>query len=68
MASIEITSNLRNWTAAELRKLPAEQRDTILEAQANIAAELYLNDPELTAFETYGEDDLYGDSSGPASR
>jgi len=53
----------KTWTAAELRKLPAEQRDAILEAAAAWAAELYHNDPELTDFEAFGEDDLYGEST-----
>jgi hypothetical protein len=39
----------KRWKASELRKLPAEQRDAILEAAAIQAEEDYRNDPELTA-------------------
>lgn len=45
----------RRWTAAELRKLPAAQRDAILEAAAALAEQEYRNNPELTAFEVFGE-------------
>ena len=55
----------RNWTAAELRRMPAEQRDAILEVAAEAAEELYLTGSDLTAFEAFGEDDLHGHSSGP---
>jgi hypothetical protein len=48
----------RRWTAAELRKLPPEQRGAILEAAAVLAEEDYRNDTELTAFEAFGKDDL----------
>jgi hypothetical protein len=58
----------RNWTAAELRKLPAEQRNAILTAQAALAEAEYRNNPELTAFEAFGPDDLYGDSSDSETR
>jgi hypothetical protein len=53
----------KKWTATELRKLPAEQRDAILEAAAALAEEIYRNNPELTDFEAFGEDDLYGEST-----
>ncbi len=53
----------RRWTAAELRKLPAAERDTIMEAAAALAEAEYRNNAELTAFEAFGKDDLYGDSS-----
>jgi hypothetical protein len=49
-----------NWTAAELRRLPARKRDAILRAAAKRAEPLYRNDPELTAFDAFGEDDLIG--------
>ena len=58
----------RKWTAAELRKLPAEQRDAILEAAAALAEEDYRNDAQLTAFEAFGKDDRYGDSSSNETR
>jgi hypothetical protein len=53
----------KSWTASELRKLPAEQRDAILETAAALAEEIYRNNPALTEFEAFGEDDLHGDSA-----
>lgn len=53
----------KNWTASELRKLPAQQRDVILAAAAALAEDLYRNNPELTDFEAFGEDDLHGEST-----
>lgn len=58
----------KNWTAAELRKLPAEQRNAILEAAATLAEEIYRNDPQLTDFEAFGEEDLYGESTAAPER
>lgn len=40
---------------AELRRMPAAQRDRILEAAAELAADAYENDPELTCFEAADE-------------
>ena len=53
----------KRWTAAELRKLPPEERDAILEAAAALAEKEYRNNPDLTALEAFGKDDLYGESS-----
>jgi hypothetical protein len=53
----------RTWTAEELLKLPAAEQDAILEAAAAAAEVDYLNDPELTAFEAFGEEDPDGDNS-----
>ena len=53
----------KNWTAEELRKLPVDQRDAILAAAAALAEDLYRNDPQLTDFEAFGEEDLYGEST-----
>ncbi len=58
----------RIWTASELRKLPAAERDAILSAAAVLAEADYRNDPELTAFETFGEGYLYGFSSSTTTR
>jgi len=58
----------RRWTATELRKLPPKERDAILEAAAALAEEEYRNNPELTAFEAFGKDDLHGDSSSTETR
>ena len=43
-------------------------RDAILEAAAALAEEEYRSNPELTAFDAFGEDDLYGDSSSTETR
>ena len=58
----------RRWTAAELRKLPPAERDAIMEAAAALAEKEYRNNPELTAFEAFGKDDLYGDSADTETR
>lgn len=58
----------RRWTPAELRKLPVAERDAVLSAAAALAEAEYRHDPELTAFEAFGEDDLYGASSSSATR
>jgi hypothetical protein len=58
----------RRWTAAELRKLPPAERDAIMEAAAALAEEDYRNDPQLTAFEAFGKDDLYGESYNTETR
>jgi len=58
----------KRWKASELRKMSREQRDAILEAAATQAEEDYRNDPELTAFEAFGKDDLYGDSANAQTR
>lgn len=62
------TLSQHRWTAAELRKLPAAERDAILRAAAALAEADYRHDPELTAFEAFGEDDLYGASASSATR
>ena len=58
----------KRWTAAELRKLPPAERDAIMEAAAALAEKEYRNNPELTAFEAFGKDDLYGDSADTETR
>ncbi|MEX2142191.1 MAG: hypothetical protein WD894_23185 [Pirellulales bacterium] len=45
-------------TAAELRKLPRERRDALLEAAAQLAQSDYENNPELTAFEAFDPIDV----------
>jgi hypothetical protein len=62
------TEAANRWKASELRKLPREQRDAILEAAAIQAEVDYRNDRELTAFEAYGKDDLHGDSASTQTR
>jgi hypothetical protein len=58
----------RHWTATELLAMPPAQRDAILEAAAAMAEADYRNDPELTAFEAFGPDDLYVDDDNPTTR
>ena len=53
----------KTWTAAELRRLPARQRDAIMEVAAAIAEEIYRINPDLTGFEAFGPDDLHGEST-----
>ena len=55
-------------TARHLRKLPKKERDAILEAAAKAAEQEYRRNSELTAFEAFGKDDLYGDSSDAQTR
>lgn len=68
MSTKAIPSGKKRWTAAELRKLPADERDAILEAAAAQAEAEYRNNPELTAFEAFGKDDLHGDSTDSETR
>ena len=58
----------KRWTASELRKLPAKQRDAIMEQAASLAEAEYRGNPELTAFEAFGKEDLYGESSNTETR
>jgi hypothetical protein len=62
------TSANRRWTAAELRKLPAAERDAIMEAAAALVEEEYRNNPELTDFEAFGKDDILGGSSSAETK
>ena len=57
-----------NWTAAELRGLPAEQRDAILVEAARRANPDYTHNAEMTDFEAFREEDLHGRSSSTQSR
>src|SRR4051794_21173913 len=58
----------RHWTATELRKLAPAERDAILAEQAAALADDYRNDRELTAFEAFGDEDLYVDSPDSDAR
>jgi hypothetical protein len=58
----------RIWTATELRELPDAERDAILAAAAELAEEDYRDDPELTAFEAFDEDDIHDGGSSVADR
>jgi acyl-CoA reductase-like NAD-dependent aldehyde dehydrogenase len=66
--SASITGSQPRWTASELRRLPADERDRILAAAAALAAEEYRKDAALTAFEAFGEGDLYVHSSDARPR
>jgi len=68
MKTEKLVTPSHRWTAAELRKLPPEQRDAIMEAAAALAEEEYRTNPELTAFEAFGKDDLCGESSNTTPR
>ena len=56
------------WTIPELLALPSDERDAIIEAQAALAEHAYRHDPELTAFEAFGPDDLYVDDADTSAR
>jgi hypothetical protein len=58
----------RNWTAVELLKLPAHERDAILAAAAARALNDYASDEALTGFDAFGEADLHGHSSDSEPR
>ena len=59
---------IHRWTASELRKLPPEQREAVLVAAAALAEDDYRKDTSLTAFEAFGRDEIYGDSSSAETR
>jgi hypothetical protein len=67
----EVTHSLENreqhLSASQLRKLPVEERNAILAAQATLAEPIYRSDMRLTDFEAFGEDDLYGESSSTST-
>ena len=53
MNATELPPATRTWTAAELRRLPAHERDAILLAVAARAAVDYSRDHDLTGFEAF---------------
>jgi hypothetical protein len=59
----QLNNSDRAWTATELRRLPATERDDILAEAAALAESEYRSQPHLTDFEAFGEDDLHGDST-----
>ena len=63
-----ISTTTKRWTASELRKLAAHERDAILEEAAAFAEKDYREVVSLTAFEAFGKDDLHGDSSSAETR
>ena len=58
----------KKWTVSELRKLPRAKRDRILRAAAALAEPEYRNNPVLRAFDAFGKNDLYGESSSAETR
>lgn len=67
MNPVSETTTVKIWTVAELRKLPADQQDVILAEQAALLEEEYRTNKELTDFEAFGPEDLYGDSANTAA-
>jgi outer membrane murein-binding lipoprotein Lpp len=67
-AKMDQTTTQQRWTAAQLRKLPPKERDAIMEAAAAAAEQEHRTNRELTAFEAFGKDDLYGESSSTETR
>lgn len=55
-------------SAKELRALPSAERDAILVSAAQAADDEYRTNSELTAFEAFGRDDLYGESANTRPR
>jgi hypothetical protein len=45
-------------SAADVMKLPAEEREALLANAARLAQDEYETNPDLTDFEAYGEEDL----------
>ena len=58
----------RTWKAGDLRKLPPNERDTILAAAALVAENEYRTNRQLTDFEAFGKDDLHGDSTAAPAK
>ena len=57
MSTADSTATNHMWTAAELRRLPPDERDAILSAVAELAQDEYRLNLELTDFEAFDEDD-----------
>jgi hypothetical protein len=58
----------RQWSASELRQLPAVERDAVLSAAAALAEREYRDNAALTVFEAFGERDIHGHSSDTQAR
>jgi hypothetical protein len=59
----ELIGSEKTSTPSDFRRLPGNQRDSILKAAAEKVADLYATDEELTDFEAFGQEDLYVDSA-----
>src|SRR5262245_43484846 len=53
---------------AELRAMPASERDAILATQAALVEADYRNDSDLTDFTAFGSDDLHVDDDDSRTR
>ena len=62
-ADVDLRGTLGRLSATDLRKLPKDQRVTILSAASAQAKELYETDEKLTDFEAFGEEDLDVDAT-----
>ena len=56
------TATTDHLSVQELRKLPPQELDAILEAAALSAEQEYRTNHKLTDFPAFGEDDLHGTS------
>jgi hypothetical protein len=65
MNDLKVSPDHQRLSASQLRKLPLDEREAILRAQAALAEEHYRNNPELTVFEAFDEVDLHGDGPFP---
>ena len=63
MSETNPTTSSGRMSARNLLKLPLHERDAILEKQAAEAEMEYRTNPDLTDFEAFDEDDLYGESA-----
>ena len=63
----EVARSLENCeqhiSASQLRKLPVEERNAILAAQATLAEPIYRSNKRLTDFEAFGEVEMHRESS-----
>ena len=65
----ELTGEVTHkFSPSDLRKMPKAQRAAILSAASAQAAGVYTTEKDLTDFEAFGEDDLYGDSTSTEAR
>ena len=53
---------------ADIKDLDLQADARILAEQAALLEEAYRTNPDLTAFEAFGEDDLYGESADSETR
>ena len=66
--SHSVATPVQRLSVPELRKLPLQESNAILVVQAALAEAIYRNDPQMTDFEAFGENDLHGESSSANPR